>query len=422
MKSRTTYLATGLFALALAGAAHAQTPIRITGSTAFRGATVTAISKIFDNNTFTVGFTGSSFTGATAANFRGTVNGTDVLIKTSWSGSEAGIQTVSFGAAPLTVKFLPDNATTTAGTPGTGGGTSGLPDPTAAGNANSPEIPDIAMSDTFQQSSEFFGDFKSKTYTGLTESSNSPVGVVAFKFVASKSAPNTVTNITTQLAQNLFSAGRVQQSLFTGNANDTTFVFATGRDPDSGTRLTTFAEIGAGATASVKQYQPSDGNGTALTTAGASVTNNIPWPAITVNTIPIAVFNGGYSSGGKLALALGNDTTAMVNKDANGTQLAGAAGTGGFYIAYLSTGDAATAVTNGAHELAYNGVTYSTTNLTLGEYTFWAYEHLYYRAAAVGTAVQTVGDKLANQILTTDAPVKISDMKVARTTDGAKVQ
>jgi hypothetical protein len=425
MKRTVSHFTAGLFALALAAAAQAQTPIRITGSTAFRGATVTAISKIFDNNQFSVGYTGTSFTGATAANFRGLVDGVDVLIKTSWSGAEGGVQTVAFGAAPLTVKFLPDDATTTAAAPGTAaGGTSGLTDPTASGGAASTfkaEIPDIAMADQFQSSSAFFGDYKGKNYPTLVESPFSPVGVVAFKFVASKSAPATVTNITSQLAQNLFSAGRAKLSLFTGNLNDTSFVFATGRDPDSGTRLNQSAEIGLGPVASVKHYQPSDANGAVLNTAGGSVAKNVPWPAGTVNTVAVPTFNGGYASGGRLALAMGNTTDTMQNVDANGQPLPGAAATGGFYIAGMSTGDATTAITNGAKELTYNGVAYSAANVVQGLYTFWCYEHVYYRSTATA-AVAAVGDKLANQILTTDAPVKISDMKVTRQTDGGKVQ
>ncbi len=444
MKRTLSYLTAGLFALALASAAHAQTPIRITGSTAFRTATVTAISKIFDGNTFTAGYNGTSFTGATACNFRGLVDGVDVLVKTSWSGAEGGVQTVS-GSLP--VKFLPDDAPLSSAAPTTGAGaTQNLHDPTAAGAASTDfkaEIPDIAMGDQFNFDSAFFGDFQGKTYPALTESPNSPVGVVAFKFVASTSAPATVTNITSQLAANLYTAGKVQLSLFTGvapaqiqdpafpndpskkindpNDPNSKFVFATGRDPDSGTRLNTSAEIGLGPVSSVKQYQPSDANGAVITTAGGAVGINKPWPGSTVNTIIVPTFNGGYSSGGKLAGALANTTTTMQNVDANGTALPGGAATGGFYIAGLSTGDAKTATDAGAHELTFNGVAYSTANVTSGLYTYWCYEHLYYRTAASAEIV-SFGDKLAGEILNFDAPFKISDMKVKRFFDGGKVQ
>ena len=424
MKRSLPLFATAILALAWTTLAQAETTIRITGSTAYRGPTHTAISRLFDGGTFTLGYVGTSFTGAAAANFRGKIGGEDVLIKTSWSGSEAGMQTVSFGAEPLTVRFLPTptvgdtNAELPGGVGGTGG-KNGLSNPQSGSNANSPEVPDIAMSDTFQASSAYQGLYKGKTYPGLQESINSPVGVVPFKFVASKSVPTSVTNITTQLAQNLYTSGYVRLSLFTGVDTDASYVFATGRDPDSGTRLTTLAEIGLGAASEVKQYQPTNANDTPVATANGAVAKNIVWPASTINTIPVAPFNGGYSSGGNLALAMGNDTTSMTTYQANGTTVFA---TGGFFISYMSTGDATTAINNGAKELQYNGVPFSNDNLFNGKYTFWGYEHVYFRPAAVGTLVQTVADALANTLKTTDATVKLNQMKVSRATDGAKVQ
>ncbi len=421
MKSLKISLAAGALAIAMASGAHAQTVIRITGSTAFRSATVTAISNVMDAG-FTMGYVGGSFTGAVACNFSGTVSGTPVLIKTCWTGSEGGIQTVSFGASPLTVPFLQDGATTSAAGAGGTGGTSGLADPTVAANPHSDEIPDVAMSDTYQSSSAFFGLFKGKTYPSLTESPNSPVGVIPFIFVSSKSAPTsgpgTVTNITTQLAQNLFSSGKVQLSLFTGVSTDTSSVLATGRDPDSGTRLTLLAEVGLGSTASVKHYQPSDSSGVAITTAGGSIAKAAVWPASTVNTIGIAAFNGGYNSGGKLANAMTNTSTTQSILNAGGQTV----GTGGWYITLLGQSDAGTATGGGAHALSYNGVAFTVTDIQEGHYTAWGYEHMYYRSGAVGTTVQTVADIIANRILQNDSPVLISSMHVGRSTDGAKVQ
>ena len=450
MKRVLTYLTGSIFALALASAAQAQAidpttkVIHITGSTAYRGQTLTAISAIFDG-AFSVGYVGGgAYNGTGAANLRGNINGVDVLIKASFSGSEAGLQTVSFGAAPLTVKFLPDSATragTGAAHNGTQGG-GGLTDPTTASDTSlfSPDVPDIAMSDTFQAKSEFFGDFKGKNYPALQESPNSPVGVVPFVFVISKTGATSsgITNITTQLAKNLFSAGKVQTSVFTGitgdpnNASDPNrkYVFAIGRDPDSGTRLTALAETGLGAAAFVKQYQPLDGTNAVISAAGATVAINQPWPLSTVNTISVPVFNGGYNSGGKLAGAMGAATDNMANKDNLGNALSGDAATGGWYITYLSTSDAAnTAIPAGAAPLAYNGVSiYDTqqskfilTKLTEGQYTFWGYEHLSYRTSANAT-VKAVGDKIALQLQTTDAAVLLNAMKVGRTTDGATVQ
>src|ERR1700730_17310611 len=85
---------------ACAGFAHAQTDIRFTGSTAYRGNTHTAITHILDAG-FTYAYSGSTLGGSSYAIFHGTVAGTPVTIKTSWSGSEGGIQTVSAGVSFL---------------------------------------------------------------------------------------------------------------------------------------------------------------------------------------------------------------------------------------------------------------------------------------------------------------------------------
>ena len=56
-----------------------------------------------------------------------------------------------------------------------------------------------------------------------------------------------------------------------------------------------------------------------------------------------------------------------------------------------------------------------------GQYTFWGYEHLFYRDTTI-TKVKTVADKLALQIFNTDAPAPhYNAMKVTRKTDGAVV-
>src|ERR1700677_3279088 len=98
MKAPKSLLA-GMLAVSTVGVAQGQTTLHITGSTAFRTATQTAILDMLNNPT--VAFTGSSYTGAGAAVIMGTtksnVNGTNipVVIQTYWSGSLAGIQAVS---------------------------------------------------------------------------------------------------------------------------------------------------------------------------------------------------------------------------------------------------------------------------------------------------------------------------------------
>src|SRR5215831_3477795 len=225
MKTPKTLIAT-IVALACVSVAQATT-VRITGSTAYRGQTHNAILHIYDSGV-TYGYTGASFGGASQAIFHGTIGGNSVDIKTSWSGSEGGIQTVS---GSVGISFLGDSTPTSTG---------GTPNATAGGET---AVPDVAMSDSYQSSSAFFGLYHGVTYPTLTESTNSPVGIVVFKFLANNGAPGGLTNITTQQARALWGAGTLSLAFFTGNnADENKTVVATGRDPDSGTRLTGMAE------------------------------------------------------------------------------------------------------------------------------------------------------------------------------------
>src|SRR5262245_36819910 len=294
-----------MLALALVSAVHADTT-RITGSTAFRGNTHTAITNIFDPGTVTYAYIDNSggtatLTSSSAAIFNGTVNGVATTIKTHWTGSEGGIQTVA-GAPVFNVTYLADN-TVTLPPPG-----NKLPSNTVLSDSS---VPDVAMSDVFQASSKFkAGRFKGVTYQALNSAvttaglpAGQVVGVVQFKFVASNSAPAGLANMTSQNARDLFTNGKMGLSMFTGvNADEGFTVYATGRDFDSGTRLTALAEVGLGAQATVKQYQPQKGGVLATTCCGTL--DGPPfkiWPAGSVNGVPWGVGNGGYSSGGDLA-------------------------------------------------------------------------------------------------------------------------
>src|SRR4051794_235126 len=104
MRIMKQFFFAGLVSLGLATLAQAQTTtVYLTGSTAFRSAVHTALSKRLTNVTF--GYVGSSFTGASQAIFEGDIPAGHVIVKTSWSGSVGGIQTVSNS---LPVPFLVD--------------------------------------------------------------------------------------------------------------------------------------------------------------------------------------------------------------------------------------------------------------------------------------------------------------------------
>jgi hypothetical protein len=421
--------------LALLGATtlHAQTTdVYITGSTAFRSSATTAIHNLY-GGTDTLVFSNNSTTpgGANQATFKGTISGIagTVYIHTSWSGSEGGIQTVA-GSSPtvFNVNFISDATVDASGAAWPAG--FAVPAETDAHH------PEIAFSDTYQGTSQFHDSFGGETYDNLTEADGttsghgSPVGVVLFKWCANNGA--TVTNMTSQLARSLYALGRRPLSMFTGNTADSSkLVVALGRDIDSGTRLTTFAETGIGALTTVDQFQPQDSTSTLVKTTSATITKFVPWPAETKNGIATGLFHGGYGSGGDLSKAMRAPLNSSVTVTVGAT-------TGTYSaanltrIAYLGTGDADSnllAGTGAGVELSYNGVSlgnvggnYNTsTVVTEGEYTFWGYEHVLYNASTITADVKLAADKLATQLHDVDSPLLLSNMKVKRTTDGATV-
>jgi hypothetical protein len=405
----------GLVAVALLSSAKAAN-LYLTGSTAFRSSAHTAITHIFDAGTLKFAYIDNAAGTATASNssaaiYVGKIGGSAITIETHWSGSEAGVQAVAGG---FTVTFLPSNATVSS----TG---TKLPANTALTTV---AVPDVAMSDAFQASSRFkagatignppFGSYQNLNSTATTTGIGQPgqiVGIIGFTFVASDDAPASANNFTSQNARALFSTGRIPLSNLTGSSVDRTkHIYATGRDIDSGTRLTTMAETGLGSLAVVKQYEPIKNgalavtNGTGTGGDGVAVSSFTIWPAGSIDGVPEVTGNGGYSSGGTIALALANHTPANT-----------------FLVSYLGVNDAANAVSLGAHQLAFNGNTYSVSGVAEGDYTFWGYEHLYYRNNTA-TPTKATADKLALQLYNTDAPLPhYTDMAVTRTTDGATV-
>ena len=383
MKRYVSTMMAGLAVLAIAGSASAQTiTIRITGSTAYRGQTHNAIGHIL-NAGYVFGYSGSSgLSKAGQAEFQGTtvVGNIPVDIKTSWSGSVGGVQTL---AQNLTV------ATWLAATNLTVGGVAGLTGPYDAA-----VTADIAMSDSFQGST---------AYTSPTLYSK-VVGVVPFQWVRNVGSPVAMSNVSSLLAQILLGTGQIPLSQVTGlNADESVLVTALGRDEDSGTRLDAFAESGFGIFTPPFQYQP-----TISGTPGAAgtVTGAAPWPINTVNGTAYPVGHSGYSSGGTLATVMGTPGSL--------------AGTGGWFITYLLTGDATTAVGLGAATMNYNGVPYSLAAVQEGQYTFWSYEQLMYRTSLAGSG-KTVADQLATKLHDVDAAVLLSGMQVGRTVEGGAV-
>ena len=242
------------------------------------------------------------------------------------------------------------------------------------------------------------------------------VGVVPFKFCANNGAPASLTNLTPPLAQALFTNEfGLPLSLFTGaHADETTLLFPLGRDADSGTRLAAMAENRVGTTTLLLQQAPMNAASQIIgltyggVVAAGPITSQALFPSGTINGINYAAGDTGYASGGQLANAM----------KATGSQTAG-----GYYVTYLGLNDAASAITGGAHELSWNGVTYSALAVQEGQYTFWSYEHLIYKTSYTGTP-KTFADTVATNIINTDAIISglaLSSMHAQRANDGGLV-
>jgi len=409
-KMKTTkFLLAGLLAVASAHLASAATTIRITGSTAFRAATYSAIDHIL-NSGYTSAFTGASVSSAGQAIFSGTtVTGNyPVVIKTSFSGSVGGIQSVT--QQINTLVWLKDSVLP-------GSGSTANVSTSIPGNVET-AIADVTMSDSIQNSTTY----RSPALTKIK------VGVVPFVWVRNNGAPSTISNITPLLARSLLSYG-APLSMFSNNASDASMmVFPIGRDQDSGTRLAAFAETGYGTLTPPGQYK--------VNLSGTTITSAELYPVNTVLGVTYDIGTSGYASGSNVKTALnatGSDT-APVYDTTSGAIGSGATliSSGAWYVGYLGTSDASgvTGVTVNdttgwtGSALTYNGVPYSPTNVREGSYTFWTYEWLMYRNsgtnALTGTG-KTVADQLANKILTVDAAVSgilVSTMHVSRAVEG----
>ena len=388
---------TGAILTAVVGSAEADVVVRITGSTAYRTQTHLALARLLGGSP-EAAYKGSSLSGASTTWFRGTIAGQaglgTVTIKCAWSGAVDGTATTARAA---NANFLPD--VVTGFTPPlltAGSGGSSVTGGTLVTDATTAQPAQVAMTDQFQSSTPFTTQANSVNATLV----DIPVGIIAFEWVLSECQGGTpaFTNITPSLVQALFKNGAQPKSLFTNNPADEGFlVYPTGRDPFSGTRVIALAESGVGANSSISQFQ--------ITASGGTVTAFTPYATTTNNAaLGVTLGRGGETSGGTLATLMGNITN----------------DTTGYAVTYMGTSDAATAVTNGAHRLTWNGVPYSLDAVKNGLYTFWAYEHLCYRPD-VATDIKTVADALANTIITDTAQIKLSEMRVLRAGDGTVV-
>ncbi len=351
MNTKSIILA-GALSLGLGSLANAQQYVYLTGSTAARGIVYNAISTgtaVFDAAPSVVTQGGTSASGSTYMNFRGNIGGADTIIKCHWSGSEGGIADL-VGGNEL---FLTDAAASDL--------SGNAPDATVSSPV------DIAMADN----SVTFSRNPGAAVTGTK------VGVIAFKWVKEKGSAAALQNVSDQTVRVVL-AGGAKLALFSGNPADTTFVYATGRDHFSGTRVNALGITGFGIFTIPSQLQVnSDGS--------MKDQQTLPEPP----NAPIYLGDYGYSGGGDVATQMGYDLGQATSIDLVN------AGAGHFsVIAYLGTSDAAKAIGNGATELTYNGFSFSAQNVENGQYAYWGNEYIYKKTGASSQA-GTVYTKLS---------------------------
>ncbi len=432
-------LAIGALALTTAGIASAQTVIRIVASNGDRTATQTAISKLLASGWTFQGINGNTSSAgtlsiATGANFgawNGTYAGNPVIIKVSYSGALAGIAAVASNPK-IDQRFVVSNGT----------GTGSVPNPltgTTLGVDYELGKADFAFSTNFQSTSPFNGVFQGVQYDGVIEEN---VGISPLGFYASPGFPGT--NITTQLAQQLYTAGSLTADLFTGDPADATkTVWATGRNTDAGQRFGAYTEIGLGTQGQVTVWFPTITGQTTTSgiTYGGTVTSHQLWPvAQQPGTFAVPLGSGGYSSGANASVPLTATLGASAYKgeyldEENTTQYLYPDATAGYYIGYVTPGDAnprvlgttgVVPVPNRGTSLTYNGVALTDANVKSGRYTAWLYNRILKPTSGLTGLKLTFADALRDQIKNVDAPaggglIDDATVKVKRYTDGGLV-
>ena len=221
-------LAVGLLGVAVTQAQPVE--ITLTGATAFRGDAYNAVRASFNP-----GFSQNPVSGASAnqVTWTGTMpafGARPVTVRAGYSGSTAGIQSLTLNA---NVAFLLSS------TPG------------VTTITNQPA--DFAFSDVFQASSAFL----SPTLEDNT------AGVIPFVFVRGSTGSASLTSITAQNARGIFNLGYFPLFVLTGNPADVAggeIVNIVGRNSGSGTRAATLSEIGLGPIATVLQRKVVSGN------------------------------------------------------------------------------------------------------------------------------------------------------------------
>lgn len=403
MKASKKLLA-AMLTLGLGSQAFATTYVYITGAQAFGNSVLAAIQhKLAAGATnYEYAYTGTGgLSKAQQTIWHGHITlpggSEEVIIKTTWNGSTAGIQLV---ANQGNVNFLNDGELPVPAGAGTnialtGGPTLSLeskpanaaPADTTASTVGVPDVPDVTYP---------------YAYT------DDIVGAGGYVFVASKGSPVNFDNIAAHQARALYREGSQPLAFFTGSSADragtpasSARIYATGRDSSSGARILSLLEAGiaengygtVGGPNAIQQYQYS-------ASAGA-------------RTLYSNSGRDGNTSNGNLATVVLADNNTLSNFN-------------GYYVSYLPSLDAGNAQAAGARPLKFNGVAYTADTLKNGAYPIWAYERLFRLTDvsapyALTTAQNQVLDQIVNQLYNVDATVLVGDLYVDRTEDGGYI-
>jgi len=242
-----------------------------------------------------------------------------------------------------------------------------------------------------------------------------------------------ITSINGNQANGLLSGGKFLSEFTGNNADSSTFVYAMGRNYDSGTRLAAVSETSPsiGATGTVSQLIA---GGTAGVAGGITTLDLYPAETLYAATgfpVSFPLGTSGFSSGGTLAgwIAAPGSFGASPASPSTAPLFDGLGNEGGWLVAYLGRNDANTAVTatagpNTAHRLLWNGAAdwpaatgaaavlpvtgYVDSAIEEGVYSFWEYEHLLAKQGGLTTTAGASQQAVANGIYTQMTGVVVS--------------
>jgi hypothetical protein len=332
----------------------AATPVYLTGSTAFRAATISAIEACVSNEWYEA--YGESTTLPPGLSAKQTVShyiniyghltndGSCIIVKCDFSGSEAGYNDLTHCTTKLELFLNTDASWPTANVDSTS--------PPGAGTTNDTHLVDIAMADNTQP----FAQFLSRTPAQIN---CCIAGIIPFKWVknaqtlADQANADWIrfTNVTKAQLRTLSADPNASMiaAQFTGNPSDTShYVYLAGRDNQSGTRANFLLDLYDPVVQSINQVL---------------ISGSAPNPTLTYDG------NLGQSSGGTLA------TTMKITGSLSTADPIHVGKTGWMAIAYLGVQDAVSAEGGGATDLTLNGVAESTAAIREGEYSYFGYEN-----------------------------------------------